>query len=298
MTRCQGVVVVDDHILLIQHREHVGGRSFWLLPGGGQEADESEETCVVREMKEETGLDVKVERLLMTVPRHPEGQHRERKTYLCTILAGVAQPGYDPEPEARARYRIAAVGWYDLSSEQDWGADILADTRTYTELKRIQALLGYSQADENPQDPSPAAKAALQMPGVGVATIIHRGNQVLLLRRKNVHGAGSWSTPGGHLEFQEAPEVCAIRETKEETGLDIQEPKFVAITHDVFQAENKHYITIWMMADYQGGEAIVNAPYESDAIGWFDWDHLPQPLFLPLHHLLDGMSYPPGVQVR
>jgi 8-oxo-dGTP diphosphatase len=128
--------------------------------------------------------------------------------------------------------------------------------------------------------------------GVGVAVIVTRGNQVLLLKRLNVHGAGSWSTPGGHLDFGETPEECAIREAREETGLEIANIAFKAITNDVFETENKHYISIWMEAEYQSGEAVVAAPYESSEIGWFDWDNLPQPLFLPFRNLLNGNRYP------
>lgn len=128
--------------------------------------------------------------------------------------------------------------------------------------------------------------------GVGVAVIVTRGNQVLLLKRLNVHGAGSWSTPGGHLDFGETPEECAIREAREETGLEIANVAFKAITNDVFETENKHYITIWMEAAYQSGEAVVAAPYESSEIGWFNWDKLPQPLFLPFQNLLNGNRYP------
>lgn len=69
-------------------------------------------------------------------------------------------------------------------------------------------------------------------PRVGVAAIIIRNNQVLLIRRKNVHGAGSWSTPGGHLDFGETPEQCAIRETQEEVGIEIKDVRFVAATND------------------------------------------------------------------
>ena len=130
-----------------------------------------------------------------------------------------------------------------------------------------------------------------KMPGVGVGIIIRIENKVLLLRRKNVHGSGSWSTPGGHLDFQETPEECAIREAKEETNLNIQNPQFVAITNDVFQSEEKHYITLWMEANHLDGEAVLNAPYESDAIGWFSWNNLPQPLFIPFQHLLQRQSY-------
>lgn len=128
--------------------------------------------------------------------------------------------------------------------------------------------------------------------GVGVAIIVTRGNQVLLLKRLNVHGSGSWSTPGGHLDFGETPEECAAREAREETGLDIVNISFKAITNDIFETENKHYISIWMEAEYQSGEAVVAAPYESSEIGWFDWDKLPQPLFLPFQNLLNGNRYP------
>ena len=58
--RYQGAILRDAHILLVLHREHMGGRSYWLLPGGGREDCETEVECVIREMKEETGLDVKV----------------------------------------------------------------------------------------------------------------------------------------------------------------------------------------------------------------------------------------------
>ncbi len=129
-------------------------------------------------------------------------------------------------------------------------------------------------------------------PRVGVGVIITQGEQVLLLRRQNVHGAGSWSTPGGHLDFGESPEECAIREVKEETDVDITDVRFRAITNDVFEAEGKHYITIWMEGRYLAGEAKINAAYEMTEVGWFAWDALPQLLFLPLQHLLDGKGYP------
>jgi 8-oxo-dGTP diphosphatase len=69
---------------------------------------------------------------------------------------------------------------------------------------------------------------------------------------------------------------------KEETNVDIADVRFRAITNDVFEAEEKHYITIWMEGRYRAGEARVNAAYEMAEVGWFAWDALPQPLFLPL----------------
>jgi len=125
-----------------------------------------------------------------------------------------------------------------------------------------------------------------------VGTIITKGERVLLLRRKYVHGAGSWSTPGGHLEFGESPEECAIREAKEETGVDITDVKFRAITNDVFEENGKHYVTIWMEGRYLSGEPAINAPYEMAEVGWFTWDALPKPLFLSFQNLLNGRCYP------
>jgi len=80
--------------------------------------------------------------------------------------------------------------------------------------------------------------------GVGVAIIITKDDKVLLMKRKGPHGQGTWSTPGGHLDFGETPEGCAAREAKEEVGLDVVGIRFRAVTNDVFEAEGKHYITL------------------------------------------------------
>lgn len=129
-------------------------------------------------------------------------------------------------------------------------------------------------------------------PLVGVSILIKNGDRILLVKRAHTHGAGTWAEPGGHLDFGETFEECAIRETREETGVEITDVKFRVITNDVFEAEYKHYITIWMEANYVSGTPRVNAPYEETEIGWFGWDALPEPLFLPLRHLLEGPTYP------
>lgn len=127
---------------------------------------------------------------------------------------------------------------------------------------------------------------------VGVGAICFRDGKVLMLRRAYAHGSGSWSTPGGHIEFGESPESTAIRETREETSVTVSDPQFIAITNDIFKSEGKHYITIWMKVQYVSGEASLTAPEESTEIGWFDWDLLPQPLFIPMQNLMAGKHYP------
>jgi 8-oxo-dGTP pyrophosphatase MutT (NUDIX family) len=139
--RYQGAIIHHQHILLIRHREHASGRDYWLVPGGGIEPGETEEGCVIREIKEETHLDVKVERLLLEEYWEEDRVYQGAKTFLCTPLSGKAKPGYEPEPEAASLYAIVEVRWVDMRDESTWGDKIKSDHLTYPWLKRIQALL-------------------------------------------------------------------------------------------------------------------------------------------------------------
>lgn len=141
--RYQGAVVQGSQVLLIQHRERASGSSYWLLPGGGREEGESEEACVVRELSEETGLQVKVERLLCDEPEPQDGYYQRHRTFLCTILSGTLQPGVEPEADAAARYSIAEAAWFDLRDEDSWGEGIRSDRFTYPQLKQLKKIFGF-----------------------------------------------------------------------------------------------------------------------------------------------------------
>jgi 8-oxo-dGTP diphosphatase len=131
-----------------------------------------------------------------------------------------------------------------------------------------------------------------QKPQVGTAMIITKDDKVLLMKRKGPHGHGTWSTPGGHLDFGETLEGCAAREAKEEVGMDVFDVRFRAVTNDVFEEEGQHYITVWLEGKPVGEPTIVSER-EVEEIGWYAWDSLPQPLFLPLENLVKKNSYPP-----
>ena len=131
---------------------------------------------------------------------------------------------------------------------------------------------------------------------VGVSVLVRRGDELLLEKRAHIHGAGTWGPPGGHIDFGETPEQTAHRETLEETGINITHIVFLGVTNDVFVTDQKHYITLWFDATYESGEAELKAPAEESEIGWFQRDALPQPLFLPLQHLLEGNMYISGIE--
>ena len=125
-------------------------------------------------------------------------------------------------------------------------------------------------------------------PRVGVGIVVRKERELLLVRRSGTHGSGTWSTPGGHLDFGEEPAGCAAREAEEETGVTVGHPRLIAVTNDVFAEERRHYVTLWFEAEHQAGEASPLAGYELDAVGWFPEDELPEPLFPPLLKLLNG----------
>jgi 8-oxo-dGTP diphosphatase len=144
--RYQGAILRDDQILIIKHREHMSGRTYWIIPGGGREGDESEEECVRREMKEETHLDVVVERLLLDDPIRDNSVYQSAKTYLCRILGGEEKPGAEPEPEAASYYSIEEIAWFDLWHPETWDAEIFTDSIMFPLMQRIQGALGYEVA--------------------------------------------------------------------------------------------------------------------------------------------------------
>ncbi len=130
----------DDCVLLIRYQPKAGD-PFWLFPGGGRE-DETAEECVVREMREETGLHVRVERLLLSQGAPQDRLYNEWRTYLCTAITGEAKAGIEPGAEHMGF--IAEVRWFDLCDESLWDDTLRNDRITYPQLQRIRERLGYA----------------------------------------------------------------------------------------------------------------------------------------------------------
>ncbi len=139
-TRYQGAIVRGARLLLIKHYSHASDRSYWVFPGGGIDADESEIECVAREMREETGLEVRVERLLVDERTPSDRFYRRQKTYLCRASDGEPTAGSEPETD---HFDIVDVGWFDLARPESWRDRISDEQWVLPMIWEVRQTLGY-----------------------------------------------------------------------------------------------------------------------------------------------------------
>lgn len=140
--RYQAAIIREHHVLLAQ-MSTPEGRVFWLPPGGGREGNETPEECILREIQEETGLTVSVERLLFTTPDMPGGAYDFLHTYLCQPISGTAAAGIEPETEFMPVLRIQALDWFDLRDPTTWRPQDELGVITFPWLEKLRAELGY-----------------------------------------------------------------------------------------------------------------------------------------------------------
>ena len=123
--------------------------------------------------------------------------------------------------------------------------------------------------------------------GVAVSIIVIKNDKILLLKRQGgATGEGTWSMPGGGVEFMEDPLEAASRELFEETGLKTKKFKMLGYSNDTHEAEKLHYVTFTFYTDQFEGEPFIAEPHKCTEIGWFSPHKLPSPLYVPLKHQL------------
>lgn len=119
-------------------------------------------------------------------------------------------------------------------------------------------------------------------PAIGVGVLVWHEKQLLLGKRINQHGENCWQFPGGHLEPGESVTQCAHREVLEETGLSTKFFRHLGFTDRAFAAGQHQYITLLVSCEYESGEAQILEPDKCEGWFWFDYKHLPSPLFEPI----------------
>lgn len=107
-----------------------------------------------------------------------------------------------------------------------------------------------------------------------------RDGRLLLLRRTIQPWLNHWDIPGGFCEFEEHPASAAIRETKEETGLEIRITGFLGIWMDAYAEDGSTTDEVAMNTYYHAiaPQGLAQPAHEAAEVRWFDPNQLPERL--------------------
>ncbi|OYX67948.1 MAG: hypothetical protein B7Y95_21750 [Rhizobiales bacterium 32-66-11] len=117
---------------------------------------------------------------------------------------------------------------------------------------------------------------AARRPGCGALAVVVRADKVLLVQRANPPDQGLWGFPGGRIEWGETAADAAVRELREETGVEaLAGAPFCALDALDRGAQGEvlhHYVLVAVLCHWRNGEARA----ADDALDtrWFDLDEI------------------------
>ena len=262
------VIIRDEQMLLSRLAERISPQELWTLPGGGIDHGEDPRDAVLREIREETGLEAVVGEQARVYSAHMPHARRDgrRSDYhaLRIVYDAWVQPDA-PEP------RVVEVDGSTVDAAWHSLADVL-DGTVPTVPMVTQAL----------EDWSP-----FRMQRVGAYALIRRGEDVLLVRfsAKGFH-TGSWSLPGGGIDHGERPAAALVREVEEECGVEAEVGDLLHVHDQHFSGtapsgrfEDFHAVSLVFEATVPDDAAprVVEVEGTTDAVEW-----------VPLSEVTDG----------
>ena len=256
------VIIRDDHILLSRLAQRLTSKELWTLPGGGLEHGEDPRDAVVREVHEETGLDVVIGETAHVYSFHQRNswrQGRRADAHALRIVYDGWVPVNSPEPRVvEVDGSTMEAAWKPIADVQDGTlpvvglvTEVLAEHRPF-QLQRVAAYaLAVRDGDDGPE---------------------------VLLTRNSARGPhpGSWTLPGGGIDHGEEPRDAVVREVHEETGLACTPGDVLDVTSAHFEGtapsgrrEDFHALQIVFDAEVTDGEpAVMECGGTTDAAAW------------------------------
>ena len=216
-------VVVRGHeegeeILLSRLAPKVTTDELWTLPGGGLDHGEDPRDAVVREVREETGLEVSIGEVARVYSAHLPRVWREGRKVDAHALR-IVYEGWVPQDSPPPR----VVEVDGSTVEAAWHPLVEVESGRLPVVPMVKEAL----ADRRPHQRQRVAAYALIRRGSGP------GADVLLTRISPLgHHAGSWTLPGGGVDHGETPAVALAREVQEECGVPAEVGDLITV-HDV-----------------------------------------------------------------
>jgi 8-oxo-dGTP diphosphatase len=255
----------EQEILLSRLAERITTDELWTLPGGGLDHGEDPRDAVVREVREETGLDAEVGETARVYSAHLPGVWRDGRRVDAHALRIV----YDgwvavdaPEPRVvEVDGSTSAAAWHPVSKVVDG-------------MVPVAPLVLEALADHQP----------FRRQRVGAYALIRRASpsggegDVLLVQfsGRGFH-TGSWSLPGGGLAPGESPRPALEREVREECGVACAIGELLAVHDEAFSGtsptgrfEDYHAVLLIFAATVDPGAEphVVEVGGTTEAVAW------------------------------
>jgi 8-oxo-dGTP diphosphatase len=253
------VILSGERILLSRLSPNVTSEELWTLPGGGLDHGEDPRDAVVREVREETGLDAAIGETARVYSAHLPGVWRDGRrvdAHALRIVYDGWVPVDSPEP------RVLEVDGSTVEAAWQPIEGVLDGTLPVAPMV-LEAL-----ADHRP----------FRHQRLGAYALIRRADAVLLVRisERGFH-TGAWTLPGGGVDHGEAPRTALLREVREECGLDCTVGELVAVHDDHFSGaapsgrfEDFHAVSLVFAATVPDGAEpeLTEQDGTTDAVAW------------------------------